>query len=83
VAEQQAFYGVPVRDFHYGIPYPGLFVLDEEGVVVEKRFEQSYRHRPNAVAWAEEFAGAPPAVAVVARGAGPGLRPVASLDAAA
>jgi hypothetical protein len=83
VAEQQAFYGVPVRDFHQGIPYPGLFVLDEDGLVVEKRFEQSYRHRPAAAAWAEEFAGAPPAAVAVVRGAGPGLRAVASLDAAA
>jgi hypothetical protein len=83
LAEQQAFYGVPVRDFHHGIPYPGVFMLDEQGIVVDKRFEQSYRHRPTAAAWAEEMAGTPPEAAVSAAAEGTGLRAVASLDAAA
>lgn len=30
------------------MPYPGSFVLDEDGVIIEKRFEQSYRVRPQA-----------------------------------
>lgn len=29
----------------YGVPYPGAFILDEAGIVVEKRFEDSYRER--------------------------------------
>jgi Disulphide bond corrector protein DsbC/AhpC/TSA family len=45
VAEQHAAYGVALQDRHRGIPYPGVFVLDERGVVVEKRFHQSYRER--------------------------------------
>jgi hypothetical protein len=28
-----------------GVPYPGVFVLDERGVVVRKRFLDSYRER--------------------------------------
>ncbi len=48
VAEQQAYYGMPVADRHRGIPYPGTFVLDEHGAVIDKQFEQSYRHRPPA-----------------------------------
>ncbi|HET6316256.1 MAG TPA: redoxin domain-containing protein, partial [Chloroflexota bacterium] len=48
VAEQHAFYGVAVRDEHNGVPYPGTFVLDENGVVTAKYFEQSYRVRPTA-----------------------------------
>lgn len=82
LAEQQASYGVPVRDFQQGVPYPGVFVLDAHGVVVDKRFEQSYRYRPTAAAWVEEWAGGPPTAAVSTRAEGPGLRATASLDAA-
>ena len=46
-----------VKEHHRGIPYPGLFVLDENGVVVEKRFEQSYRVRPPAVSFLEDSFG--------------------------
>jgi len=59
VAEQHAFYGVAVRDEHHGIPYPGIFVLDEHGVVVAKHFEQSYRVRPTAALVREYALGAP------------------------
>lgn len=63
--EQHAHYGVQSREHHRGVPYPGVFILDERGVVVEKRFEQSYRVRPTAVSLLEEgfgVAGAEPAV---------------------
>lgn len=60
VAEQHAFYGIQMRDEHQGIPYPGTFVLDEDGVITEKRFEQSYRVRPTAPLFAE-YASGPPA----------------------
>jgi peroxiredoxin len=46
VAQQQVFYGRTVEDRHQGIPYPGTFVLDEQGVVVNRQFDQSYRVRP-------------------------------------
>ena len=45
---QQAFYGRPAQAHHFGIPYPGLFVLDDRGMVESKVFEQSYRVRPTA-----------------------------------
>jgi DsbC/DsbD-like thiol-disulfide interchange protein len=35
-----------VRDDQIGVSYPGIFVLDAQGIVVDKRFEQSYRVRP-------------------------------------
>lgn len=50
VEAQHAHYGVAVREHHKGIPYPGTFALDEDGVVQQKWFEQSYRNRPSAVA---------------------------------
>ena len=49
VAEHHAFYGVPMRDDVWGVPYPGLFILDEQGIVVERRFTDSYRVRETAV----------------------------------
>jgi peroxiredoxin len=49
VEQHHAFYGVPMRDDVFGVPYPGSFVLDERGVIVERRFEDSYRVRETAV----------------------------------
>lgn len=59
VQEHHAFYGVPMRDDVRGVPYPGTFILDEQGVVVERRFEDSYRIRETAVGILEAaFGGA-------------------------
>lgn len=45
VQEDHAVYGIPPNPRHVGVPYPGVFVLDEQGVVVGKRFHDSYRER--------------------------------------
>lgn len=37
-------------DDHYGIPYPGSFVLSPEGVIVGKQFLDGYRERIDAAA---------------------------------
>lgn len=47
VEQQQDFFGMPVKERHLGIPYPGAFLLDEHGTVIAKYFEQSYRDRPS------------------------------------
>jgi DsbC/DsbD-like thiol-disulfide interchange protein len=57
VGEHHAFYGVPLREGVYGVPYPGAFLLDEQGVVVEKRFQSSYRERETGVGLLEEGFG--------------------------
>lgn len=31
---------------YYGVPYPGIFLVDSEGTIVEKFSEESYRDRP-------------------------------------
>ncbi len=46
IAEERAFWGKPLEERHRGLPYPGTFLLDEDGVVVEKLFERSHRIRP-------------------------------------
>ncbi len=54
IPQQQRALGNRVRDHHFGLPYPGTFVLDEAGVVRERWFEQSYRIRPTAVTFLEQ-----------------------------
>lgn len=44
----------------YGVPYPGIFLIDSDGVIRHKFAEESYRDRPdfaNIVAAAAEMAG--------------------------
>jgi hypothetical protein len=45
VGEDHAAYGIPANPRHVNLPYPGVFVLDEHGVIAEKRFHESYRER--------------------------------------
>ena len=57
VYEHHAAYGIPKRDHHWGVPYPGVFLLDEAGRVTQKRFQQSYRERETGVAVVERGFG--------------------------
>lgn len=59
VYEHHAVYGVPRQDHHWGVPYPGIFLLDEQGRVVQKRFQQSYRERETGPAILERGFGLP------------------------
>jgi len=45
VAEDHAVYGIAANPRHVGLPYPGVFVLDQDGTIVQKRFHESYRVR--------------------------------------
>jgi hypothetical protein len=58
--EQALFYGREARPDQFGVPYPGVFRLDEQGIVVGKVFEQSYRVRPAPALLLEDLAAAPP-----------------------
>jgi peroxiredoxin len=58
VYEHHARYGIPKRDMFWGVPYPGAFLLDEEGRVLQKRFQQSYRERETGTSLLEHgFSG--------------------------
>lgn len=48
VEQERAAYDRKVEDRHRGMPYPGSFLLDEDGILVGKRIEQSHRIRPTA-----------------------------------
>lgn len=39
---------VPVRDPTFGIPYPGTYIVDAQGKVVVKHFEDDYKDRVSA-----------------------------------
>jgi len=62
VFEHHAAYGIPKRDQQWGVPYPGVFLLDEQGYVLQKRFQQSYRERETGVAVLERGFGLPSSV---------------------
>ena len=32
----------------YGIPYPGVYVIDGDGIIIEKFFENNFTVRPGA-----------------------------------
>lgn len=67
--EYAAYFGVRANPNHYGIPYPGSFVLDRRGVVVDKWFEIHQRFRPSPVAQLEKsFAGSSSRPSVRAQG---------------
>ena len=38
----------PDEQEHYGIPYPGVYAVGEDGVITEKSFYRYYRVRPSA-----------------------------------
>lgn len=46
IEAERAYWGRTVEERHIGLPYPGTFILDEDGVVVERIFEASHRLRP-------------------------------------
>ncbi len=44
---ERAYWGRTTEERHHRLPYPATFVLDHEGVVVEKIIERSHRNRPS------------------------------------
>jgi len=56
---QHAASGAAVGDHLVGTPYPGAFVLDGNGVIVDKRFYLSYRERETGAGLLEAAFGLP------------------------
>jgi DsbC/DsbD-like thiol-disulfide interchange protein len=74
---------VAVQPHHEGVPYPGAFLLDAQGVVTDKRFAQSYRERETGAGILEQgFGGHSTVHGIEAHGATAGVRVRAWLDAA-
>jgi hypothetical protein len=53
----QAHAGRAVEPRHDGLPYPGTFVLNEDGVVIDKHFEVTHRVRPSGLSLLEDLGG--------------------------
>jgi len=68
VQEDHAAYGIAANPRHVNLPYPGVLVLDREGVVVQKRFFESYRERDTGPGLIAQVLGvfAEPAAAAMA-----------------
>ena len=47
IERQHAHFGFETTERHQGLPYPGNFHLDADGVILDKQFEQSHRVRPS------------------------------------
>lgn len=47
----------PIEPKHDGLPYPGTFVIDEDGVVIDKQFEANHRVRPSGLSLLEDLGG--------------------------
>ena len=80
VESERAYWGRAMEDRHRGLPYPGTFLLDADGVVVEKLFERSHRLRPGGKLLLDHFdldTGESPEIVAAD---GPGLSVAAWVD---
>jgi len=57
VQEDHAVYGIASSSRHVNLPYPGVFVLDETGRIIHKRFHESYRERDTGAGLIAETLG--------------------------
>lgn len=81
VDAQHAAYGMPVRAEHRGVPYPGAFLLDTQGHIIQKRFPQSCREWETGVALLEQGFGCPSTLhGEPVSGQAPGVHVSARLD---
>jgi peroxiredoxin len=79
--EHHAEMGGTVRDDQRGVAYPGVFLLDEQGVVVERRFQRNYRVRESGLSLLEHGLGVRlPAAGPKAASEGKHVRAQARLD---
>lgn len=75
IEEDQAYWGFGFKEErHGGLPYPGTFVLDERGIVIERHMTRDYKIRPSGALLLEELG-----VDAVSKGAATASGPGASL----
>lgn len=59
LAQHHAEFGRPVRDEQWGVAYPAVFVLSEDGIVEQRRLQPNYRLRENGRTLLERALGMP------------------------
>ncbi len=57
IEAHQAEFGVPTGERHRGVAYPAVFLLDEQGVVRQKRIQRNYRLRETGATLLEAALG--------------------------
>lgn len=80
IVAERAAWGKEMDEKHEDLPYPGTFLLDERGVVIDKKFERTHRLRPSGTVLLAELTGEHVTPAVSVTGSAPGVRAAAWLD---
>ena len=57
IEAHQAEFGIPAGERHRGVAYPAVFLLDEQGVVRQKRTQRNYRLRETGASLLEAALG--------------------------
>lgn len=73
IGDDVRYWGGELAAKHEGLPYPGVFLLDAEGVVTAKHFERSHRNRAGAATLLAMLGAPSPAHEITAEGSGPSL----------
>lgn len=82
IADEVAAWGLEFAARYDRVPFPGIFLLDEDGVVIEKKFDRSHRVRPSGSVLLADLTGEELAPAVSGIATGPGVGVTAWLDEA-
>ncbi len=81
IAEEVAAFGLTMASKHRGLPYPGTFFLDEDGMIIDKQFERFHRIRPTGNTLLARLIGAEGvARSSLAAASSPGVQIAAWLD---
>src|SRR5580765_7402867 len=82
VQDDHAAYGIKPNPRHVDLPYPGVFILDANGIVTDKRFHVSYRERDSGAGLLAVALGiaVPPPLAATSSASGDVVRARAWLD---
>lgn len=73
IEDEVRFWGREPGEKHEGLPFPGVFLLDADGVVVSKHFERSHRNRASAATLLATLGAPSPSHEVTAEESGPSL----------
>jgi peroxiredoxin len=73
IEDEVRFWGRESEDKHRGLPLPGVFLLDADGIVAAKHFERSHRNRASAATLLSMLGAPSPSHEITAEGSGPSL----------
>lgn len=80
IEEETAAWERDLGPRHVRIPFPGTFLLDDSGAIIEKKFDRSHRIRPSGTALLADLTGEQLEPAVRQTASGSGVAVAAWLD---